>query len=96
MFLVQLVRILWARKWIAIATLVSSLVVAFIATRILPARYEGVSTVLLDVGLEGDVVTGQNMGGFAREYQRSLIALLQSDRVALEVVKRLNLTSRPD
>jgi uncharacterized protein involved in exopolysaccharide biosynthesis len=96
MFLVQLIRILWARKWIAIATLASSIAVAFILTLVLPARYEGVSTVLLDVGLEGDVVTGQNMGGFAREYQRSLLALLQSDRVALDVVKRLNLTTRPD
>jgi len=96
MFLVQLVRILWARKWVAIATLVSSLAVAFIATRVLPPRYEGVSTILLDVGMAGDVVTGQNMGGYAREYQRSLLALLQSDRVALDVVKRLNLTNRPD
>ena len=61
MFLVQIISILWARKWIAIATLVSSLIVAFIATRVLPARYEGVSTVLLDVGFEGDVVTGQNI-----------------------------------
>lgn len=95
MFLVQLVRILWARKWIAIATLVSSLVVAFIAAKVLPARYEGVSTVLLDVGTEGDIVTQQIMPN-AREYQRSLVALIQSDRVAVDVVKRLNLTNRPD
>jgi polysaccharide biosynthesis transport protein len=85
-------RILWARKWIGVGTAVSSVVAAYGVASILPPRYEAVATVTLDVS-EPDPVTGNAMGGpSARQYQRTLVTMLKSDRVALDVVDRLNLT----
>src|SRR5471032_2697206 len=89
-------RILWARKWIGVATVVSSVVVAYGVAKILPPRYEAVATVMLDVA-EPDPVTGQAMAGpSGRMYQRTLVSVLKSDRVALDVVSRLKLASRPE
>jgi uncharacterized protein involved in exopolysaccharide biosynthesis len=95
MFLMQIVRIVWARKWIGLTALVSSIAVAYVAVLLLPARFEGVSTVLLEVGMSNDPVTGQVMGTFASSYQHSLVRVLQSDRVALDVVDDLKLADNP-
>ncbi len=96
MILASVGRILWARKWIGAVSLVSSVVVAYGVAKILPPRYEAAGSVMLDLS-EPDPVTGQTMGGAnGRMYQRTLVSVLQSDRVALDVVSRLNLTRRPD
>src|SRR5476649_486549 len=94
--LANVARILWARKWIGIISVVFSVVVAYGAAKILPPRYEAVATVMLDVS-EPDPVTGQAMAGpSGRMYQRTLVSVMKSDRVALDVVSRLNLARRPE
>src|SRR5258708_1999302 len=96
MILANVARILWARKWIGVTSVISSVVSAYAVSQILPPRYEAISTVVLDVS-EPDPVTGISQGGpGARMYQRTLMSVLKSDRVALDVVNRLNLTRRAD
>src|SRR5712691_298274 len=96
MALAKVARILWARKWIAATAITSTIVAAYGVAKVLPPRYEAVATVMLDV-TEPDAVTGQLISGpSARQYQRTLLSVLKSDRVALDVVKRLNLARRPE
>ena len=62
-----------------------------------PARYDAVATASIDPG-QADPITGQLIGGATTTglLQGNLVALAKSDRVAREVVKRLNLASDPD
>lgn len=95
MSLQQVIAILWARKWIAILTLAAAVAAASALIILLPPRYEASTSVMLDIA-EPDPVTGQMMPSpLIRTQQRSQMAVLQSDRVALDVVDRLNLTRDP-
>ncbi|MFZ4688114.1 MAG: Wzz/FepE/Etk N-terminal domain-containing protein [Polymorphobacter sp.] len=92
---IQFLRILIARRWIILATLLTVFVVALGVAKILPERYPARARVLLDL-IKPDPVTGQMIsGGFARGYVKTQIELIQDYRVAGEVVDKLGWTQNP-
>ena len=89
----QLLYILWRRFWIVGLTFVSTLAGAAAVLLLVPPRYDGVATASIDPG-QADPISGQLNGGpNVMIMQGNLIALARSHQVALEVVKRLDLTA---
>ncbi|HEY9236155.1 MAG TPA: Wzz/FepE/Etk N-terminal domain-containing protein [Phenylobacterium sp.] len=96
MSIVQFLRILWARRMLIIAAIVSCVVGAFIVTQIVPPRYQGQSRVMLDL-VKPDPVTGQvTSPQFAKAYTRTQIELIKDYRVAGKVVEDLGWLNNPD
>ena len=92
---IQFLRIIIARRWIILATLVTCMIVALSVARILPERYPARARVLLDL-IKPDPVTGQSIGGsYARVYVKTQIELIQDYRVAGDVVDRLGWAQNP-
>lgn len=95
MSLVQFLRILMARRWMILATLISCVVVALVVASLLPKRYPATARVMLDVvkpdPVTGQMVAAQMMGG----YTRTQLELVTDYRVAGEVVDKLGMTSNP-
>jgi len=96
MSLFQFLRILWAHRWVTVATTVCTLVGAFVAILIVPPRYEAVSRVMLNI-LKPDPVTGEIIGGAAqRTYITTQTELIKDYEVAGKAVDQLNWASSPD
>lgn len=92
----QILTILRRRLWILAITLASTLVGAGLLMMLLPSRFDAVTTATIDPG-QADPVTGTAANALAIRYiQGNMVALATSRRVALEVVRRLNLTSNPN
>jgi uncharacterized protein involved in exopolysaccharide biosynthesis len=95
MSIVQVLRILFARRWIILVTLVTSLVVALATAKSLPERYQASARVVLDV-LKPDPVTGQMLStGGVRSYIKTQTELIQDYRVAGDVVDRAGWLQNP-
>lgn len=95
MSLAQFLRILIARRWIILASLITCVAVALFVAKQLPERYEAKARVLLDI-VKPDPVTGQMMSGPGlRTYFRTQIELIQDYRVAGDVVDRLGWAQNP-
>jgi polysaccharide biosynthesis transport protein len=93
--LIQFFQILWARRVIVLAALLSCVIAAAITSELLPERYTGRSRVMLDV-VKPDPVTGQMLGSqFLRAYTRTQIELIKDYQVAEPVVDRLGWASNP-
>ena len=93
----QILYILWRRGWILALTLLFASLVAFAVLLFVPGRYDAAATASIDPG-SVNPVTSTESGGSATSIglmQGNLIELVQSQRVALDVVKRLNLTASP-
>jgi succinoglycan biosynthesis transport protein ExoP len=87
----QILYILWRRIWILLLAFATTLATAGALLILLPARYDATATAEVDAG-QANPVTGttklaSNEGNFA--------ALVASNRVATEVVKRLGLARTP-
>lgn len=96
MNLFQFLRILWAHRWVTVATTACTLIGAIIAVLIVPPRYEGVSRVMLNI-LKPDPVTGEVIGGAAaRTYIATQTEIIKDDEVAGRAVDALNWASSPD
>jgi uncharacterized protein involved in exopolysaccharide biosynthesis len=94
MSIVQLLRILMARRWIIFTAAITCLVVALATAKTLPSRYEASARVVLDI-LKPDPVTGQTLGNGARAYVSTQIELIQDYRIAGDVVDRLDWMQNP-
>lgn len=92
----QIISILWRRAWIIVLAFVSTLAGAGGIMLLVPPRYDAIATASIDPG-QVDPVTGQSSGASAmvRIVQGNMVQLAQSQRVATEVVKRLNLARDP-
>ena len=91
----QILSILSRRVWIIVLAFVSTMVGAGGIMLLVPPRYDAIATASIDPG-QVDPVTGQSPGSMlVRILQGNLVALAQSQRVATEVVKRLNLARDP-
>ena len=92
----QLFIILARRSPVILITFLAALAGAGSLLYFVPARYDAVATATIDPA-QSDPVTGQSAGNtnLLRVTQGNLVALAKSTRVALEVVKRLNLASSP-
>lgn len=96
MSLFQFLRILWAHRFVTIATTVCTLIGAFIAILIVPPRYEAVSRVMLNT-LKPDPVTGEVISSVAsRTYITTQTELIKDYGVAGKAVDQLNWASSPD
>lgn len=87
----QLLSILRARWRSAAAVLVATLVAAAIVTALMPAKYTASTAVMVDVK-SPDAISGMVLGAMANpSYMATQVDLLQSDRVAQQVVRTLKL-----
>lgn len=88
----QLIAILYARRKIIIATFLSIVLLTVIYNVLSPKEYTASTKVLLNNKVV-DPVTGISLANQMMEsYMATQLQVLQSDSVALEVVKRLGLT----
>ncbi len=95
MNLIQLLRILVARRWMILLPAVACLVVATVIALALPKRYPASARVIMDI-VKPDPVTGELVTGRdPRPYVRTQIQLIKDMRVAGLVVDRLGLASDP-
>ncbi len=91
----QILSILWRRAWIIGLAFASTMAGAGGIMLLVPSRYDAVATATIDPG-QADPVTGQSMSGTMLSIaQGNMVALAGSERVAVEVVNRLNLTRDP-
>lgn len=96
MSLFQFLRILWAHRYVTLATTVCTLIGACIAIMIVPPRYEAVSRVMLNT-LKPDPVTGEVISNTAsRTYIATQTELIKDYGVAGKAVDQLNWASSPD
>ena len=93
MSIIQLLRILMARRWLIGFSVLLALLVGVAVGRILPARYPATARVLMD-NFKPDPVTGTmlNAGGL-KMFIRTQLELIKDYRVAGEAVDRLGLTA---
>lgn len=95
MSLIQLLRILAARKWMILLPALACLLVATAISLMLPKRYPASARVILDIS-KPDPVTGESVGGRdARTHVRTQVELIKDMRVAGLVVDRLGLANDP-
>src|SRR5260221_170595 len=91
----QILSILSRRVWIIILAFISTMAGAGGIMLLVPPRYDAIATASIDPG-QVDPVTGQSSGSaLVKIIQGNMIALASSQRVATEVVKRLNLSRDP-
>ena len=96
MSIIQLLRILVARRWIVFGCMILSLIVAGAVGKILPARYPATARVLMD-NFKPDPVNGTMMNAAGlRSFTRTQIELIKDYRIAGEAVDKLGLTSNAD
>ena len=90
----QFLRILWARKWLALglAVIVAAAGIAFTVT--MPKRYTADASLVVDVRV--DPVIGALAPGLASPaFMATQVQILKSDRVASRVVKMLGVERSP-
>ncbi len=96
MNLFQFLRILWAHRYVTLATTLFTVFGAFVAILIVPPRYEGVSRVMLEI-LKPDPVTGQVVPNVStRLFLATQSELIKDYGVAGTAVDELNWASNPD
>ena len=92
----QILVILLRRAWIVLLALLTTAIVASGVLLFVPGRYDAVATASIDPGnvdpISEMATTGSSLMGLI---QGNIISLIQSQRVAVDVVKRLNLTNNP-
>lgn len=91
----QVLYILWRRLWIVVLTLFVASVVATGVILLVPSRFDAEATASIDPGSIDPVTDLAAAPMSAALVQGNLIQLVGSQRVALDVVRRLNLTSNP-
>ncbi len=92
----QVLVILWRRGWITALTFLSAMLVAAGVLLFVPGRYDAVATASIDTGNSNPITqTGGSSATMIGLMQGNLIQLVTSHRVALDVVRRLNLTADP-
>jgi polysaccharide biosynthesis transport protein len=92
----QVLLILWRRSWIVALAFLTAVSVAAAVLYFVPGRYDAVATASIDPsGLDPVSMTSQGSATAIGLMQGNMLQLVSSERVALDVVKRLNLTANP-
>jgi uncharacterized protein involved in exopolysaccharide biosynthesis len=86
--------ILLRRGWIVVLALLSTMIVAGGILLFVPGRYDAVATASIDPG-SVDPITEMSGVSSVQLMQGNIISLVASQRVAADVVKRLNLADNP-
>ena len=91
----QILVILLRRAWIVLLALLTTVIVAGGVLLFVPGRYDAVATASIDPG-NTDPISEMSTGlGTMGLIQGNILSLITSQRVAVDVVKRLNLTDNP-
>ncbi len=91
----QILVILLRRVWIVLLALLTTVIVAGGVLLFVPGRYDAVATASIDPG-NTDPISEMSTGlGTMGLIQGNILSLITSQRVAVDVVKRLNLTENP-
>ena len=91
----QVLVILLRRGWIVLLALLTTMIVAGSVLLFVPGRYDAIATASIDPG-NVDPISEQSGGaGPILLMQGNIISLVTSQRVAIDVVRRLNLTAHP-
>lgn len=86
----QFLSILKARRWVALAVLLSTVVIVLVVSLLLPKQYTAIASVVVDS--KPDPISAILYSGAASPgYMATQVDVLQSDRVALRVVRDLKL-----
>lgn len=92
----QVLVILLRRAWIVALAFLATVVVAGGVLLFVPSRYDAIATASIDPGTIDPISeTAEMAGNTVMLMQGNIISLVTSQRVALDVVKRLNLTASP-
>ena len=91
----QVLVILMRRGWIVVLTLLTAMITAGGVLLFVPGRYDAVATASIDPGSVDPVSETTTGVGSIMLMQGNIISLVTSERVALDVVKRLNMTANP-
>lgn len=90
----QYLRVVWARKWLVLALLVSVSFTGVLTTLLLPRQYTAESTMVVEVRI--DPVLGAIAPGLANpSYMATQIEIIRSERVASRVVQMLAIERSP-
>ena len=90
----QILAILLRRAWIVMLTLLSTIITVGVVLQFVPGRYEAHATASIDPG--ADPISDMSFRGDAiTRMQGDIVSLVASQRVAMEVVKRLNWANDP-
>ena len=91
----QVLAILLRRAWIVLLAVLTTTIMAGAVLLLVPGRYDAHATASIDPG-NVDPITDMTSGaGMIGLMQGNILALVSSQRVALDVVKRLNMTDNP-
>ena len=91
----QILVILMRRAWIVMLALLTTVIVAGAVLLFVPGRYDAVASASIDPG-NVDPISEMSSGlGAIGLIQGNILSLVTSQRVAVDVVKRLNLTDNP-
>jgi polysaccharide biosynthesis transport protein len=90
----QIVAILLRRAWIVVLALLTTTIVAAAVLLFVPGRYDAVATASIDPG-NVDPITEMSGISYVSLMQGNILSLVASQRVATDVVKRLNLADNP-
>ena len=91
----QILVILLRRAWIVMLALLTTVIVAGGVLLFVPGRYDAVASASIDPG-NVDPISEMSSGlGTIGLMQGNILSLVTSQRVAVDVVKRLNLTDNP-
>jgi succinoglycan biosynthesis transport protein ExoP len=91
----QVLVILLRRGWIVVLALLTTMIVAGSVLLFVPGRYDAVATASIDPGNVDPISETAAGGGMVMLMQGNILSLVTSQRVAVDVVKRLNLTANP-
>jgi polysaccharide biosynthesis transport protein len=91
----QVLVILLRRGWIVVLTLLAAMITAGGVLLLVPGRYDAIATASIDPGSVDPVSETATGVGSIMLMQGNILSLVTSERVALDVVKRLNLTASP-
>ena len=91
----QVLVILLRRGWIVLLALLTTMIVAGSVLLFVPGRYDAVATASIDPGNIDPISETASGPGSVMLMQGNIISLVTSQRVAVDVVKRLNLTANP-
>jgi succinoglycan biosynthesis transport protein ExoP len=90
----QVLVILLRRGWIVLLAVLTTMIVAGGVVLFVPGRYEATATASIDP--DGvDPISEEGKVGQIGLMQGNILSLVSSERVAVDVVKRLNLTAAP-
>ncbi|HEX5378163.1 MAG TPA: Wzz/FepE/Etk N-terminal domain-containing protein [Phenylobacterium sp.] len=95
MSIYQFLRILWAHRWLTVASTAATLVGAFIALLIVPPSYEAKTRVMLNL-LRPDPVTGEVIANAnSRTYMATQMELIKDYGVVGQAIDNLGWASNP-